>query len=69
MEVETIADIVEGALSGVIDYAVMARSMSFAALSDLGEVFIRTPGGQYFKMVIEPVSADDVEGWGIEFDA
>lgn len=67
IEIETIADIVSGSLSGDPDYRTLASTMKFTAL-DCGEVYIRTGGGSYFRLIVETVSPDDIEGWGIEFD-
>jgi hypothetical protein len=41
--------------------------MKFVSL-DCGEIYIRTPGGAFFRLIVETVSPDDIEGWGIDFD-
>lgn len=67
LSLETIADIVSGSLSGDATYRTLASTMKFTAL-DCGEVYIRTSGGAFFRLIVETVSPDDIEGWGIEFD-
>lgn len=67
LSTETIADIVSGALAGDPTYRTLASTMRFTAL-DVGEVYIRTSGGAFFRLIVETVSPDDIEGWGVEFD-
>lgn len=68
MDIETITDTVEQCLNGDSGYQMKDVGFAITALSDLGEIFVRTPGGKYFKFVAEEVSADDIEGWGIDFE-
>lgn len=35
---------------------------------DCGEIYIRTNSGDVFRLLVEAVSPDDVEGWGISFE-
>jgi len=68
MDIETIADTVAQTLRGESGFDLKQAGFGVTELADLGEVYLRTPGGEYFKMVVEPVAADDIAGWGIEFD-
>lgn len=68
MDTETVADLVEQCLDGSSGHTLKQVGFGITSLSDLGEVYLRTPGGDHFKMTVEKVSADDVQGWGIEFD-
>jgi len=68
MDVEAITDTVEQTLRGESGFDLKQVGFGVASLSDLGEIFLRTPGGATFKMTIEAVSPEDVEGWGISFE-
>lgn len=68
MDVEAVADTVEQCLRGESGFTLDQVGFGVTSLSDLGEVYLRTPGGKFFKMVVEGVSADDIEGWGIDFE-
>jgi len=68
MDVEAITDTVEQTLRGESGFDLKQVGFGVASLSDLGEIFLRTPGGATFKMTVEAVSPEDVEGWGISFD-
>jgi hypothetical protein len=68
MDAEAIADIVEQCLNGDSGYVMKSVGFAITSLSDLGEVYVRTPSGDHFRLTVEPVAADDIEGWGIEFD-
>lgn len=68
LDVEAIADTVEQCLTGESGFVLTSVGFGVTALSDLGEIYLRTPGGRHFKLAVEEVSADDIEGWGIVFD-
>ena len=63
--VEEIVDDIEAVLEGPATLA--SAGYGVCCLNDLGEVYIRAPGGEIFKMALEPVSAEDAESWGLEF--
>ena len=64
---EAIAEAVEACLSGETG-SLKDSGFGVTSLADLGEVYLRAPDGQIFKMVVEPVDAADAEGWGITFE-
>lgn len=68
MDTETVTDTVAQCLDGSSGFVLKQAGFGVAALSDLGEIYLRTPGGDTFKMTIEAVAAEDVESWGITFD-
>jgi hypothetical protein len=65
---EAIVETLEETLRGDTEQSLIEAGYGIATLSDLGEMFLRAPNGNHFKVTVEAVSADDVEGWGIEFD-
>lgn len=62
-----VAEIMTGALDGSLGIDLVPAGWKFTSL-DVGEIYARTANGDHFRLICEPVSPDDIEGWGIEFD-
>lgn len=60
--VEAIADCLKG------EGAALTETGFAIATLDIGELYVRTPDGVTYRLVPEAVSADDVAGWGIDFE-
>lgn len=65
MEPDEVVDAISDCLKG--EGPALTESGFAIATLDIGELYVRTPDGVTYRMVPEEVSADDVEGWGIEF--
>ena len=68
MDAEAVVETLEETLRGETGQSLVDAGFGISTLPDLGEMFLRAPDGRHFKVTVEAVSADDVEGWGVEFD-
>lgn len=68
MTVEDIIGVIASDLDGNAGFRLKDAGFKFCELADLGELYVKTVGGDVFCLTAKIISADDVEGWGIEFD-
>lgn len=64
LDVEAVTELVGQSLRA--EMPALAHMNFGVADLDCGEIFLRTPGGAYFRLIVEAIGADDAAGWGID---